>query len=291
MRNLTIIRAKRFAGCLGKIKIYIEDPDSRDLTISGVTCRKLGEIKNGEQVSFEIGENALKVFVIADKLSKDYCNDYYQLPEGQDDVCLTGRNVLNPAVGNAFRFDNNDSPDVVSNRKRGQKKGLVIFVAAVLVGLILGFSIASCWISNREAQPKAFSSDGMGIVLTDDFKKTDIDADKFTVSYASDKVAVFALKESFSLASGFEDYTLSQYANLVINANGLTSASVKNDGNLKYFTYDYTNPTSNEDYTYVAYVYKSGDAFWLIQFATLSEDADEYSEQIAEWARSVKFSK
>jgi hypothetical protein len=76
-----------------------------ELVINNVPCRKLGELKNGEEKTFVIGENSAKVFVIADTLSRNYCNEYYQLPDGQDDILLSGKNNFNPASGNAFRFD------------------------------------------------------------------------------------------------------------------------------------------------------------------------------------------
>lgn len=108
MRNLTIKRKKSFAACLTKMKVYIEDLTSNTIVISGIPCRKLGELKNGEEKTFQIGEQAARIFVIADTLSKEFCNDYYQLSEGQENVFLSGKNKLNPAIGNAFRFDNND---------------------------------------------------------------------------------------------------------------------------------------------------------------------------------------
>jgi hypothetical protein len=36
--------------------------------INNIRCRKLGELKNNEEKTFEIDENQAKVFVIADKL-------------------------------------------------------------------------------------------------------------------------------------------------------------------------------------------------------------------------------
>ena len=122
MRNLTIKRNKRTAASLIKAKVYIEDNFSSELTINGVPCRKIGELKNGEEKTFQIGEEEAKVFVIADKLSKDYCNDFYQLPSGMEDISLSGNNILNPAAGNPFRFDNNTSAGVEENRKKGAKK-------------------------------------------------------------------------------------------------------------------------------------------------------------------------
>ena len=143
MRNLTIKRTKTFVASLGKLKIYIEDPMANELKINGVSCRKLGEIKNGEEKTFEINETAAKVFVIADKLSKDYCNEFYQLYDGQEDIFLTGQNKFNPMNGNAFVFDNNDNPEVLAARKKGKQKGLIVLIVAAIIGFILGFLLTS----------------------------------------------------------------------------------------------------------------------------------------------------
>ena len=86
MRNLTIKRTKSFVGCLGKMKVYIEDPLSNEMTINNTPCRKLSVLKNGEEKTFLIDENEAKVFVIADKLSKGFCNEYYNVPAGEEDV-------------------------------------------------------------------------------------------------------------------------------------------------------------------------------------------------------------
>ena len=143
MRNLTIKRKKKFVACLGKLKVYIEDFQRNELIISGIPCRKLGDLKNGEEKTFEIGENAAKVFVIADTLSKDYCTEFYQLSEGQDDIVLTGENYFNPANGNAFRFDNNNSAEVLAARKKGNKKGATVLIIAIIVGFVIGFILSS----------------------------------------------------------------------------------------------------------------------------------------------------
>ena len=142
MRKLTIKRTKTFVACLAKMKVYIEDHSASEITISDVPCRKLGELKNGEEKTFEIGNEAARVFVIADQLSKDYCNDLYELPDGQEDIVLTGKNHFNMTTGNAFRFDNNDSHVAHANRERGKGKGRVSIIVAIIVGVIAGFMIA-----------------------------------------------------------------------------------------------------------------------------------------------------
>lgn len=288
MRNLTIKRTKSFVGCLMKMKIYIEDPTSNEITINDTPCRKIGDLKNGEVKTFQIGEQAAKIFVIADKLSKNYCNEYYQLSEGQDDIFLSGVNKLNPASGNAFRFDNNNSEGIEANRKKGTLKGLLVLIIAIIVGLTIGCSVGFGLFSCVSHNAKTFSSNGMTITLTDEFWETNVA--NYTVAYDSENVAVFALQEPFTLAEGFGEISLEQYADLVIQTNYLDSVEINTVDGLTYFAYEFTNPETNDVYQYFSYVYKTDDAFWLVQFSTLEENSGIYTEQIKEWAKSVEFS-
>ncbi len=286
MRQLTIKRTKSSVACLSKIKLYIEDATANDLVINGVACRKLGEIKNGEEATFEIGEEAAKVFAIAGKASKSYCNEYYPLPAGQEDLYLTGKNRYNPASGNAFRFDNNDTPEVLTNRKKSTRKGILVLCLSLVVGFAFGYFLSSALLSGPAVEPQVFSDNGMSVTLTNEFQP--VQAEGHTHCYESPRVAVFALKEEFTLMEGFETYTLEQYRDLVITNNGI-SATLKDEDGLKGFAYDYTNPATLDSYHYVSFVYKTQDAFWLVQFVTMEEDADDYKADIATWAKSVFF--
>lgn len=287
MRNLTIKREKSFVGSLAKMKVYVEDPTSNEICINDIPCRKIGDLKNGEEKTFQIDEQEVKVYVIADKLSKNYCNEFYQLSASQQDVFLSGKNKFNPANGNAFRFDNNESEETIASRKRGARKGLLILIVAIIVGAVFGYSITSNLFFNKTPEPKDFSSNGMNITLTDEFVKTDIE--NYTVAYDSKNVAVFALKEVFALADGLQDYTLEQYGNLVLQNNNLSASKRQNLEGLTEFEYEFTNPDTKDTYKYFSFVYKADDAFWLVQFATLTENVDEYSPKILEWAKTVSF--
>lgn len=141
MRYLTITRKKTFVASLTKIKVYIED-ESNELTIADVPCKKLGEIKNGETVTFEIDERSAKIFVIGDTLSKGYCSEFYQLPDGSEDIQLVGQNKFNLARGNAFIFENNETEEAIAYRKKGFGVGLAVLIAAVAIGAIIGVAIA-----------------------------------------------------------------------------------------------------------------------------------------------------
>ena len=121
MRNLTIKRMKSFVACLCKMKVYIEDSESNEIIINNTPCRKLGELKNGEEKTFYITGKSSKIFVIADAFSKSFCNEYYQLPSGNEDITLSGKNKFDLTTGNAFRFDNNDSPEIAASRKKSKR--------------------------------------------------------------------------------------------------------------------------------------------------------------------------
>ena len=109
------------------------------MTIRGVPCRKLGYLKNGEEAVFEIDNNAHKVFVICDKLSKEYCFDVVNVREGDTDLFFQGQNKFDNASGNAFRFDGVTDPDVLASRKKGSAIGTVIMIIAIIVGFLVGW--------------------------------------------------------------------------------------------------------------------------------------------------------
>jgi len=288
MRTLTVKRDKRYVGSLAKNKLYIEDPTSNDIVINHVKCRKLGEIKNGEEKSFVIEENEAKVFAITDKLSKGYCNDYYKIPAGNEDVFIQGRTSFSLISGNAFLFDGVSDEEILQNRKKNKKKGITVFIIAILVGFAVGYF--SVFFANVDSSPRTFSSNGVKITLTDDFIKVPI-AD-FTVSYGNGEISVFFLEERFDVYEGLDSFTLEQYGEAVIEVNKYDSSTqLKERDSLLYFEYDGTNPDSGEEYSYIAFVYETSDAFWLVQFGALVEDMEKCYDDIFEYAKTVEFVK
>jgi len=287
MRKLTLNRRKSFVGCAVKLKVYIEDATDNDILIDGVPCRKLGEIKNNEEAVFEIGEQEARVFVIADRITKNYCNDFYRVPAGQEDVALSGKNRFNPFAGNPFWFDNNITEETLRHRTKTNRKGWVVFVAALLIGFAVGFLSNSHLFFGSDPQPKTFSDSGMSIVLTTEFKEAEIE--NFTVCYDSRDIGILCLKEEFTLFEGLEEYSLEEYGLLALEYNEKDSLSLNTNDGLMWFEYDFTNPDTNETYRYYSYLYKGKDAFWIIQFAAETEIAEKNKERIIEWAKSVSF--
>ena len=285
MRNLTIKRHKSFVACLAKMWVYIEDPLASETSIGGVPCRKLGSIKNGEEQTFVIGDEAAKLYVVSDLLAKNFSNDFYELPEGTDDILLTGENRYNPANGNAFRFDGNTSEAALANRKKGFKIGIVILVCAFIVGIFIGLAGTGVFSNSLKGADKEFKVNDMTVVLNDNFDRKESEA--YTAYITSDKVLFIAIEESFNLLPELRTWTLTEYGESVIEIydNGKYS-DLKTEDGLTYFEYDFVN---NKTYHYTVFVFKENDAFWLIEFATFAEEAEECRPYIMKWAKSVTF--
>ena len=280
MRNLTITRTKSFVASLGKMKVYIEDPFTGDTVISGVNCRKLGDLKNGETATFPIGEEAARVYVIADQVSKNYSNDYYPLEAGTEDVVLTGKNHFNPGAGNPFRFDGVTDETVLTNRKKGGRKGILILVISALIGFAIGMSRTSV------VKPQDFTVADMTITLNSEFQASDFEG--FTQCYVNRDVGVSILQETYSQYPVLEDYTLADYGDAVIWSNGLTDSTLTTYDDFMYFTYTASDDQGNT-FCYLATVHEGGNGFWLIQFSTLADEFSEQESQFLEWASSVRF--
>lgn len=292
MRRLWIKRRKATAASMAAMKVYIEDPENGDTTINGVLCRKLGLLKNGRKVHFNIEEEARKVFVIADKASRNLYNEFVQLPEGRDDIFLSGRNYLQPFCGNPFRFDDVEDEAVLVNRKRVARAGNVVLIAAIVLGIIGGIAggvLLGSKLMKKEETPaaaKVFAAEGMEITLTDRFAPVEVAG--FTAGYGSGEAAVYVLREGFDAFEGFGDLSVAGYGLMVLENNGLTDAAqLREEGDTASFEYLYTHKETGASYYYYCTVAKGSDAFWLVQFAAPAEARDRYASVFPQWAQSV----
>ena len=281
MRNLTITRKKSFVGCLMKDQVYIQDDFAPELTISGVPCRKLGELKNGETKTFQIGEESLQVFMIVDKISKDYCQGKVTVPEGQEDVSYSGKH--NFSFGsNPFRFDGviYTEEELAAQKKQGQK-GAVVTAIAVAVGLIIGSVVGSAaGGALTTASPKTFTQGDFQITMTDNLSPVGIDG--FYAAYQSKSVLVFAMREEKAVIG---DMTLAEYSDLIWEMNGKTGTAAQQKDNFYWFSF--TQTVDEEEVYYVAVCCEGTDAFWIVNFATPLTNKDTYHDTFLEWASTI----
>ena len=289
MRTLIINRAKSFVGCLAKSKIYIENVYSPETTICGVPCSKLGEVKNGSSATFQIGEGEARIFVIADKLSKNYCAECFQLYDGYEGevISLNGKCVFNPGAGNAFRFDNNETPEAIEVRKKG-KKGWLVLLLALIAGFAVGFGITYLAI-NGFGGSKDFTTGTMTITLDKNF--TEVSPEDYSLSGSamvieSKNVFVSVVRDGYEAASALENYTVTDYAELIRELYGREDCKLNKKDELVWIEYDYQ---SDVELHYFVYFYKSDDALWCVNFVVESKNAGKYRSDVKDWAKSVKF--
>ena len=281
MRKLTITRRKSFVGCIGKDRVYVRDEQTKELTIDGVPCRKIGELKNGEIKTFEIGEGEQQIFLISDKISKDYCNATVTVPEGQEDVALSG--VHKFVLGsNPFRFDNvPESGEQLAKYKKNNRKGTVILIASVIFGLAVGSLLPKVSFSAQKASPKTFTKEEFQITLTDAFESTEEEG--FFAFYTSKAAVVFIVREDKAF---FGDITVEEYGDLVLEANGRTDIQANQEDDFIWF--EYTDTPDGQETYYLAVCCRSEDAFWIINFATPASNRKQYKNEFLSWAKSIK---
>ncbi len=287
MRKLTIKRKKSFVASLAKLKVYIEDP-AGELDITGIKCRLLGTLANGEEKSFYIEENAAKVFVIADKMSRDYCYDCRNLPEGNEDIYLTGKNAFNPATGNAFRFEGGTDEEVAKRHKESKKGGLIVLITAIVIGLTAGWIIGSGVIySKKKATPKDFSYEEMTITLTALFKEEEVEG---RTVFTSNDVAVFVLRENFVAGDiDLSGYTVRGYAELARENNPvMAGATYEETDGVPNMVYTYAGD-DGKTYVYFTTFYKSSNAFWIVQYFVNESGYESRKPKFIEWAKTVHF--
>ena len=103
MRTLTLTRKKSFVGCACAVMIYLYCPQEEATEYLGNSpCKKVGELKNGQSASYEIGEDATVVFVAFSRSTPRSFYVRYSVPAGTENVALMTKPKFNPLAGNSF---------------------------------------------------------------------------------------------------------------------------------------------------------------------------------------------
>lgn len=281
MRKVYLTRDKSFVACLAKLNVYVEDANNPEDVIADIPCRKVCKIANGETISFEIPDEETRVIVIADKLSKNLCNDYYRVPSGVSDVEIGGKCTYNPGAGNPFRFHGVTDEDILANRKRSGRKGLITILIAALVGFVIGFvGTMDTWFVND----KVFKADDFEITLTTQF--TEDYENGFHIFYSKDcsvAVVVFDFEQHADFAPLSEMDFLNQ---LKMYGSFSVSAELRNLEGL-YIVEEQAESEIGDIRSYFTVFKKSDDAFFLFEFGCENEKYQEYRNQFIDWAKTI----
>ena len=275
MRNLTIKRHKSFVGCACTDRVFIRDELAGTLTIDGVSCRKLGEVKNGKEVTFQIPDEEQRIFVIADEVSKDYCNASMVIPAGTQDVVLAGKHHF--VLGsNPFRFD---GQELTPDQKRKGKKGLLIWIGAIVVGAAIGVAVG---LNNAQPKEETFTHGDFSVTLTDEFSASAVE-DEYA-AFESASVYIWTVREEKQDLSEEID-SLERYGEVLIEVNEWDIPLEKKQG---LYCYEFTDKPLDQEIYYFAVCSESEDAYWVTYFSTPAENREVYQDDFIQWAKSIE---
>ncbi len=278
MRNITLTREKTFVGCVSKLNVLIADP-AGDITVNDTVCRRVAKIKNGETITFEIGDEATRIYVIADKLSKNYCNDYYPVPEGSDDLVLTGRCRYNPMAGNPYRFEGVTDPEVLANRRKSNNKGAIVVAVCFVIGIAIGLVFSAATSVER---PETFSvADEFEITLTSHFSEQQ-DESGYFFGHRDCVVGAYSYDMGEITVQEFYEYFKSDD----VGYFGADSKLVSEDG-LAYVE-DQGEAVDGTTRSYFCTIFKDGSIFYIFEFSSEPEAYGEMRPQFLEWAKTIK---
>ena len=109
---------------------------------------------------------------------------------------------------------------------------------------------------------------------------------QFTFALSSDSVAIFGTRSTFEAVEADTSTPLESYAKAVIAANGFRSTPVDRAGS-DYLYFTHLAETDKGDLRYLDAVYKTDDAFWLIQVVAPVTEFNE--DAFLGWLDSVTF--
>lgn len=281
MRNVFLTRDKSFVASLAKLNVYVEDVNNPETVIADIPCRKVCKIANGETVSFEIPEEETRVIVIADKLSKNMCNDYYRIPAGTLDVEIGGKCTYNPYAGNPFRFHGVTDEDILANRKRSGRKALLVMIIAALVGFVVGF------VGNMDTlfvNEKTFNADEFSITLTTQFAE---DFEDGIYYFGSRECSVAVTLFDFAEYAGVAQMSELEFLNLLKTSGAFSaSADLKNLEGLLVVE-EQAESADGEIRSYFTVFKKSDSAFYVFEFICENEKYQEYRYNFIDWAKTI----
>lgn len=291
MRRLWMTRRRSAAACLAKMRVWIEDPEG-ETAINGIPCRKLGELKNGEKKAFAVGTEAARVFVTADRLTRNLYNEFTEIPAGEDDVVLAGQNRLKPFSGNPFHFDGTPSAAVLENRRSTVRRGKLTMTLGILAGVLAGCIGGAAGARSAllevsfVTEERVFAAEELRIVLPETFRETE--AGGYTACFTDGDAAVCILREEPDPAL-FGELSLRAYGAMILANNGFgPEVQLVEDETLTTFEAVLTGE-SGEEYRYYCGLFRSQEAYWMVQITTPPYFPEERRPQLRQWLLGVGF--
>lgn len=161
------------------------------------------------------------------------------------------------------------------------KKRICLLITVLAVMLCI---LSACSGMTKEYTCKELT---MEVPLTVVDQDETAEEEGFTFALSNSDIAIFGLKETFDELGVDNSFTVTDYANAVIDANGIDATAIsRSTADYDYFRYT-ASGDDGSTIKYLAAVYKSDDAFWMVQVAAKLANYEE--EDFFDYLDSVEF--
>ncbi|MBR6652789.1 MAG: hypothetical protein IKL30_06455 [Anaerotignum sp.] len=154
---------------------------------------------------------------------------------------------------------------------------------------LLTLCLAACLLLTAcgGAKTTVFSYEGLTVEVPRNYKQiTGAEVDAYTFALANSKASMMGIREEKAIFEAYGlDPTLEEYANMVQAANQKEMDMSTYNGQIMM---NFTSTVNGETYEYLASVYESEDAYWVIQCGCRSKDYEKYRGDFFSQLLSVK---
>ena len=130
-----------------------------------------------------------------------------------------------------------------------------------------------------------FSVEEMELKLPDRFQRQDTDS---LIQFIDDNYAVLLMREAFDAYPVLRYMTIEEYGRVVLEASGIDADIEIIDG-LYCFEYEALALGRTTKYNYFVVIYKSNQAFWIVQFGSVFWNASAMRSEFTKWAKMIEF--
>lgn len=143
-----------------------------------------------------------------------------------------------------------------------------------------------------ETDPEDPTEAEQGVVTIDipddflDYSNTTL-ASGYAFMYANEDIGIIGVQENKEeLYLYFEEMDLEGYANLIAELYALENPAEEKDG---FWTVSYTDDSTGISFTYIGVFYETEADFWHIQAYCMTEQYEEFADDIWQYITSAKF--
>ncbi len=299
MRKLTLTRRKALPWALFPLNVCVRDEEG-DCTVGKDRARVVGEIKNGEEKSFEIPDAETDVTVAPASVPRWFMCEKRAIPAGSEDVSLAGKVRYSPFLGNPFLFDDPDETTAAERKKRLRRASaaLWIFIAsAVLLVLLCGAAVArGIWGKSdpktgpdAKSLPAEFVLNGLRVTLNSDFGKKEQENNGSEETVLSDYAAVTVIFFSSDSIERFEDVSADDYLGWTFDSFAGDKTLETSPGGIGYVR-SVSHAAAEGPTVHYVFIFRDQDGFRMLELYTLcrfEENCREFFISAAENAERV----